>query len=155
MKKSLIALGILTILVGAVGFSGMMVGFTYNTTGYGAISIGTDLSDTTFAYAGLSFPLGVVVGGGMRMGTIYSVDMGTSSEGKKIGNLAINWGAVASAGVSFAYYTAFGGFIGPALIFDWDSDFVEGKIMWYAAIGLAVSNHGMYPDTSSGLFYRF
>jgi hypothetical protein len=154
VKKSVIAVGIITILIGAMGF-GVMVGFTYNTTGYGAISVGTYLSDTTFVYAGLSFPLGIVGGGGMKLGNIFSTDLGKSSEGKNIGKLSISWGALGSVGVSFAYYTAFGAFVGPALFFDWNSDFIEGKLMWYTALGLAVSNYGMALDTSSGIFYRF
>ena len=156
MKKVVIAVGIITILIGAMGF-GVMVGVTYNTTGYGDISVGSYLSDTTFVYAGLSFPFGIVGGGGTRLGNIFSTDLGKSSEGKNIGKLSISWGALGSVGVDFfSYHTYFGAFAGPAIFLDWNSDFIKGKLMEYTALGLAISNYdGMKFDTSFGMFYRF
>ncbi len=155
MKKNLVVLVAILILLGAAGF-GIMVGFTYNTTGYGAISIGTYTNDTTFIYAGLSFPLGMAAGGGMKIGDIYATDLGTTTSGKKIGKLSISWGALGEVGADFTIYKTFGVFAGPALFFNWDSDFIEGKVMWYTSVGLAFSSlSGLYLDTTSGIFYRF
>ncbi len=163
MRKNLTMVGVLTLLFVVATFGGVMVGYTYNAVGYGAISIGTELSTDTFVYAGISFPLGLVAGGGMKMGTIFTTNLGKTAEGKNIGDLRISWGAVANAGVNFGYYTSFGVFGGPGIFFDWNSDFIEGNILWYTAVGLEFNSYSVLSYNSSnlslgwntGVFYKF
>jgi len=161
VKKSLIALAVVTIVVGSVGF-GIMIGVTYDIIGWGAISLGTELGNNTFAYAGISFPLGLTVGGGMKLGNIYTTDLGTTAENKKIGKLDIGYGAVASGSVEFwGSYSAFGAFIGPALFINFESQLpgLMGKVMSYAALGAALTfGEETFPlsfDWASGFFYYF
>ncbi len=157
MKKSLLTLGILTVLMGALGF-GVMIGTVDNPAVGWGIAIGTELNSSTFVYGGISFPLGITAGGGMKMGNIYATDLGTTTDNKKIGKLIISYGAVASGGVVLGYGTYFGVFAGPALFMNWSSDFIEGKIMSYAGVGLSFSTRyqsSMKLDFASGFFYYF
>ncbi len=157
MKKILLMSGIFMILMGAVGF-GVMVGTVDNPAIGWAIAIGTELNSNTFVYGGISFPLGITAGGGMKMGNIYATDLGTTTDNKKIGKLSIDYGAVASGGVALGYGTYFGVFAGPALFVNWSSDFIEGKVMSYTGVGLSFSTwyrSSMSLDLSSGFFYYF
>ncbi len=152
--KSVILVGILAVLAGMMSF-GIMVGYTSNVTGYGALSLGMELNQTTFVYAGISFPLGAAVGGGMKMGKIFETNLGKTKSGKNVGYFKISWGGVANADVNFS--GTIGVFGGPALLFDWSSDFIEGDVFWYTALGLSVFNAPPYLslDGSSGIFYKF
>ncbi len=162
MKKSLVALAIVTVLVGGMGF-GLMIGVTYGIFGGSAISIGKELRPNTFAYVGVSiFPIGVEVGGGTKLGNIYATDLGTTTENKKIGKFEINYGAVASGSAEFfGEYSAFGAFVGPALFMGFESQLpgLKGKIISYIAPGVAFKfgtyNHSIEPDWTSGFFYYF
>lgn len=148
------------VTVGSMGF-GIMIGVTYNTIVWGAISIGTELGNNMFVYGGIPFPLGFTAGGGMKLGSIYTTDLGTTTENKRMGKLDIGYGAVASGSVEFWGYSTFGAFVGPALFVNFESQLpgLKGKVMSYTAPGVAF-RFGAYQlpisfDWTSGFFYYF
>jgi len=143
------------ILVTSMASFALMVGFTDGVVSY-ALSVGTELNSSTFAYAGISFPLGAMVGGGMKLGDLYNFDFGKAANGQKIGTLNIGYGAVADAEIDafYGFYPAV--FVGPALILNADFPPVSTRILSYTAVGLG------WPLTSSprfswttGWFYVF
>jgi|YelNatPaOPRAMG01_1025707.scaffolds.fasta_scaffold12585_4 hypothetical protein len=146
---------LMSIFVLSVGSFALMIGFTDGVVSY-AISVGTELTPSTFAYAGLSFPLGAMIGGGMKLGDLYNFDFGRATNGQEIGTFNIGYGAVADAEIYafYGFYPAI--FVGPALIFKADLPVISTKLLSYTAIGLG------WPLTSSprfswatGWFYVF
>ncbi len=132
-----------------------MVGFTDGVVSY-ALSVGTELTSSTFAYAGISLPLGAMIGGGMKLGDLYNFDFGKATNGQEIGMLSIGYGAVADAEIDtfYGFYPAV--FVGPAVILNANLPVVSTKILSYTAVGLG------WPLTSSprfswttGWFYVF
>lgn len=126
---------LLMVLVAGISSFALMIGFTDGVVSY-AISVGTELTPSTFAYAGFSFPLGAIIGGGMKLGDLYNFDFGKATNGQEIGTLNIGYGAVADAELDafYDFYPAV--FVGPAVIVSADLPVVSSKMFSYTAVGL-------------------
>lgn len=132
-----------------------MIGFTDGVSTY-AISIGAELNPSVFAYAGISFPLGAMVGGGMKLGDIYNFDFGKATNGQEIGTLKVGYGAVADAELEIFYGLYPTIFVGPAVFLNINLPFISTSALSYTSIGLG------WPLTSvprfswtTGFFYLF
>ncbi|BBJ28647.1 hypothetical protein [Athalassotoga saccharophila] len=147
MKSFILVLAVISII--CISSFALMVGFTG-----GAISVGTELSPSTFIYAGISYPLGIMAGGGMKIGDLYNLDFGKSSTGQEIGSIKIGYGAVADVEV-YSFLGVYGSvFAGPALILNAYFPTVNVKTLSYTAIGFSWPSYSLL-TMSGGIFYVF
>ena len=132
--KSAVVVVVMILAISVASFA-LMIGFTDGVVSY-ALSVGTELTPSIFAYVGFSFPLGAMIGGGMKLGDLYNFDFGKATNGQEIGNLDIGYGAVADAEIDafYGFYPAV--FVGPAVILNANLPFISSKILSYTAIGL-------------------
>ncbi len=148
MRSFILVLAVISV-IGISSFS-LMVGFTDN-----AISVGTELSPSTFVYAGISYPLGLMAGGGIKVGDLYNLDFGKSANGQEIGTIKIGYGAVADVEVYTFFIGGYGSvFAGPALIFNADFPSINVKTLSYTAVGFSWPSYSLL-TMSGGIFYIF
>jgi len=147
---------LLMVLVAGIMSFALMIGFTDDGYYYG-IAIGTELTSSTFAYAGFSFPLELTAGGGMKLGDLYNFDFGKATNGQEIGTLNIGYGAIADAVLDLhAFRPAF--FVGPGLFFKTDLLMISAKMFSYTALGARFVLNSVHPiefSWTTGWFYVF
>ncbi len=162
MKRTLVVLAIVILAIGAMGFGRFMIGGVEDNTTYTSIAIGTDLGPNMFVYGGLGFwwaGLSVTGGTGLILGDLYSQDFGTLPDGKEIGAMKINYGALGAANMGLGAYSSYiSAFVGPAAFFDFNMPLYSSNFFMFLSIGLSIgfgSESGMGLGSSFGGFYVF
>ncbi len=146
---------LLMVLVAGIMSFALMIGFTDGVVSY-AISVGMELTPSTFAYAGFSFPLGAMIGGGMKLGDLYNFDFGKATNGQEIGTLNIGYGAIADAELDAFYGFSPAIFVGPGIILSANLPVVSSRMLSYTAIGLGWPlGHLPRFSWTTGWFYVF